>query len=165
MNIVFLGTPSTSERTTTGSHPTSSLPTSPPITNDVLLPSALSPTHYNVILRPNLYGGIPSNFNLEGSVRIYVTCNENTANITLHIQNLNITTRTINVVETSSGKVLSVLNSYADDSARHFLNIEMAESLQSSSEYYIEMDFTGPLQNTDLSGLYYSTYTEGDETK
>ncbi|CAG2202846.1 ANPEP [Mytilus edulis] len=58
-----------------------------------------------------------------------------------------------------------VLRPNLDDSARHFLIIRLGENLVAGKNYSVEMSFTGPLQNEDLSGLYYSSYMEDSETR
>lgn len=136
----------------------------PSITDDVLLPTSLEPVHYNVVLRPNLYGDDPKHFTLNGSVRIYFKCIESTKNITIHIQNLNVTGGSIDVRDMTNQNI-SLHNFTRDDSARHFLIIRLGENLVAGMNYSVEMSFIGPLQNEDLSGLYYSSYMEDSQTR
>lgn len=140
-------------------------PSAPPqITDDVLLHTSLKPVHYNVVLRPNLYEDNSQNFTLNGSVRIYFNCIKSTNNITIHIQNLNVTDGSI-VVRNMTDQQIPLHNYTRDDSARHFLVIRLGENLVAGMNYSVEMSFIGPLQNEDLSGLYYSSYMEDSQTR
>ena len=47
------------------------------------LPTSVIPHHYNVEIKPNIYGSDPTAFNFEGSVQIEVEITEKTQNITL----------------------------------------------------------------------------------
>ncbi|XP_076118297.1 aminopeptidase N-like [Mytilus galloprovincialis] len=140
-------------------------PSAPPqITDDVLLHTSLKPVHYNVVLRPNLYEDNSQHFTLNGSVRIYFNCIKSTNNITIHIQNLNVTDGSI-VVRNMTDQQIPLHNYTRDDSARHFLAIRLGENLVAGMNYSVEMSFIGPLQNEDLSGLYYSSYMEDSQTR
>lgn len=165
INISIAGTPcpnSTTAPTTSSPEVTTTepTPTTPPITSDVLLPGHLIPYHYNVVLRPNLYASRPEDFTLEGSVEIFVTCIESANNATIHIQNLNVTAHSINVTELQSNAQVNVHNFSIDESERHFLTMIADNLVMAGRNYSLKMKFSGPLQNNDLSGLYYSTYSE-----
>lgn len=136
---------------------TTTAPTKPV---DVRIPLALYPDLYTVELQPNMYEGEPEHYTFNGSVRIRMECRQNTRNITLHINKLNIT-GTIMVTQEGRGNI-----NYAgiqEDKERQFIIVKFNEDLIKGNFYTIEMSFIGPLKN-DLAGLYLSSYQRGNKT-
>lgn len=167
MYLSFAGAPceNVTMTTSSGMITTEPTPTMPPITTEVLLPTSLIPSHYDVVLRPNLYEDRPEDFSLHGSMEVILYCNISTDKITVHIQNLNVTKDNIVVKHSSNNSQIKVHNCSIDESERHFLTIMLEQSLEKGSNYTVKMNFSGTLQNEDLSGLYYSTYTEDGEKR
>lgn len=62
----------------------------PPMRKDIRLPKALKPIHYILKVTPHMYGSDPSKFTFSGHVKIEMNCSEPTTNVTLHINQLNV---------------------------------------------------------------------------
>lgn len=62
---------------------------------DVRLPLHLVPETYDIVLKPNMYGGDPETFNFEGYVKIYMNAKSAGTNVTLHTNKLEISDETI----------------------------------------------------------------------
>ena len=137
-------------------------PTTPPGTSgeELLLPTNLIPSHYNIQMKPDLYGNNPSLFKFEGSVEIFIECKEPTDKIILHVQSLNIS----DVQLTSSVSNVPSVLAWTTDKGKQFLVIKLNADLLKGQAYVVSMKFVGPLKK-DFFGLYLSTYKVGKETK
>ena len=70
-----------------------------------LLPGSLKPIHYELRIRPDIYRDNPDNFQFSGSVRIDVDVLKCTKVITLHVKDLDIAKRKIDVKGSNNKKV------------------------------------------------------------
>lgn len=113
---------------------------------DYRLPTALAPTHYTLLLHPNLETG-----NFTGQEVITIKAIEATKQIILHSQDLTITS--VYVLGTGD----AVVEQYEFDEVRHFLIIDLTEELAANTVFYLGIIFEGQTQNK-LVGLYSSTY-------
>ncbi|XP_041373720.1 aminopeptidase N-like [Gigantopelta aegis] len=126
------------------------------------LPSTLKPVHYDVELKPNIYGNDTSNFQMNGSVSIDIDVLEATDNITLHSDWLNVTESSVSLVSdqpvTPTVVDVSVINT------TQFLVISLDGSLVKGSRIRLKMNFTSRLR-TDRFGFYSSSYlADNNET-
>ena len=146
--------------------PTVPDPTRKPLPKDVRLPLNVSPLHYDVHLRPDIYGDDAKDFNFSGSVRIHVNCTRHTETITLHTKRLDILTTSIQMLvdsgaaEQQSPKCLS----WREDKLREFLVLSFDRPLEPGFQYRLTIDFRGRIK-TNLIGIYLSSYKQGNETK
>ncbi|KAH8409851.1 hypothetical protein KR222_009893, partial [Zaprionus bogoriensis] len=119
------------------------------------LPTALSPSHYNLVLHPDLETG-----NFTGQEVITIKVIETTKQIVLHSQDLIITS----VYVLGAGS--AVVDQYELDEVRHFLIIDLTAELSVNAVISLGILFEGQTLNK-LTGLYSSTYLtpEGDLRK
>ncbi|KAJ8311772.1 hypothetical protein KUTeg_011127 [Tegillarca granosa] len=117
----------------------------PPAPVYVRLPRTIIPDLYALELKPNMYDTNPETFTFEGSVKIRMLCIVNTQNITLHADNLNITTENVSIVEEGGGLV--EYSEMTTDNARQFLIFHLTRKLTANKYYTIELPFIGPLKN------------------
>ena len=141
------------------------MPTTKPLPKDIRLPLNVRPLHYNVHLRPDIYGGDPELFNFTGSVAIYVTCTRRTDTITLHMKHLDILNVTIDIHSGSHSEEQSpTCLSWRDDTLREFLVLSFDRPLKQGFQYRVMIHFEGRLKQ-NLIGIYLSSYKQGSETK
>ncbi|PAA88784.1 hypothetical protein BOX15_Mlig000299g3 [Macrostomum lignano] len=151
--------PATTLTTTAG--PT----TAPPLVTDVRLPTGVKPLHYNVTLAPYIYGTNASEFYFTGSMKVRLSINESTSNIKLHATKILLTAADIRVYNSTSNKNYTV-DSCMYDEDREWYSIDLSVPLSANStDVVIEIAwFRAPLQS-DLRGLYLSSYPENGATK
>ncbi|XP_021377931.1 uncharacterized protein LOC110466016 isoform X1 [Mizuhopecten yessoensis] len=133
----------------------------PVIVKDVRLPRSVIPKHYELELKPDMYGVDPSTFRFYGNVKIHVDCTVSTDNITLHINKLKIKETSVKVTEEGQGQRSISVSRIGYDEERQFLIVYT--NLTASTKYVLSMDFDGPLKD-DMTGLYLSSYTRGNKT-
>ncbi|XP_069101890.1 uncharacterized protein [Argopecten irradians] len=133
----------------------------PVVLQDVRLPRSVKPSHYDVTLKPLMYGTDPSTFTFFGSVQIHVDCLMDTDNITLHVNKLNISENSVVVREEELPRTEIDVTRIGYDLKRQFLIIYT--KLSAGQKYTVTIGFDGPLKD-DMTGLYLSYYTRGNET-
>lgn len=118
---------------------------------DYRLPTHVNPVHYDITLEPNF-----ENFTFSGLVIIEVQVLENTNNITLHANELNVTY--LAVVTTSNQAIEP--DSLTNDEERQFLIITFEGTLEAGT-YYINALYDG-LINDGTSGFYRASYVDAN---
>ncbi|XP_052782181.1 putative aminopeptidase-2 isoform X1 [Mya arenaria] len=130
---------------------------------DVRLPTHLVPDLYDIVLQPNMYSGDPESFTFDGYVKIHMTANSTGRNVTVHANKLNIQEGSIKFGKKDGSSGPSYRNLRETDKQRQFEIFFLDQDVIAGQEYFIEMNFTGPLIG-DLAGLYLSQYKRGNET-
>ncbi|XP_053387798.1 aminopeptidase N-like [Mercenaria mercenaria] len=149
----------TTPRTNTTSGSVTTTQNVPSVVSNVRLPTALKPLLYTLELQPHMYTMNPDEFTFNGSVRILFHCMENTDNITLHINQLNLTGY---ISVTHENKIEDLYQRHEFDIARQFIIIYTKIQLIAGRNYTVDISsFVGPLV-PGLSGLYISSYTRED---
>ena len=130
------------------------------------LPRSLIPSMYSVELFPDIYGADPSKFTFSGIVKIDMSCNEDTNNITLNSKKLMINEKSVKILSLSTGSNIGNpgFQSLSYDEELQLVTFITRNQFIKGHNYSIEMNFTGPLLD-DLQGLYYSSYKEGNITR
>ena len=129
---------------------------------DVRLPRNVSPFLYELEIFPDIYQANPADFKFTGYVKIWIRTLEATSNITLHANKLTIDEATI-FVGTNESLVPPNVRSTSQDLDRQFYIIQLENLLEADRAYFVEMNYTGILAD-DLAGLYYSSYSRGNNT-
>ncbi|KAH8359852.1 hypothetical protein KR093_009103 [Drosophila rubida] len=122
---------------------------------DYRLPTALTPTNYDLYLNPDIESG---KFN--GRVTINITVNEATDQIVLHSLYLDIGTPS---VYQSAGAAI-VVKDHTLNAEREFLIINLSGKLTVGSYVLLTLDFAGDMTNK-IVGLYSSSYVKADESR
>ena len=135
----------------------------PTETLDIRLPGSITPVHYDIQIRPDIYGDNPENFKFSGSVIITVDVKSSTDDIILHSNKLTIQKESIKVrLHGASDHIPVDLDGIELIPNPHqFLKIPMKSSLEAGKTYHVEISFSGKIEN-DLRGIYYSSYTNPD---
>lgn len=110
----------------------------------------MKPTHYNLYLHPDLKTG-----NFSGQVIISVTVLQETNQIILHANKLDITNVYV---------IGNEVASYYLDEIREFLVITMTNTLTANANIRLGILFEGQMLNK-IVGLYSSTYTTPNDDK
>lgn len=110
-----------------------------------------------------MYSGDPREFTFRGYVRIVIKCLLATNNVTLHINQLNITDSSLTFSAESPTSSDPAYTSWEEDKTRQFLIIHLDRDMTPGVRYILQMNFTGPLKD-DLHGLYLSSYRRGNTT-
>ena len=82
--------------------------------------------------------------------------------ITLNAKNLSISRSDVAVSGVSTGALLGVVDMELNEE-KEMLSITLSDRLVKGERYRVDIDFSGPLTN-DLTGLYLSSYSRGNET-
>ena len=127
------------------------------------LPLKVNPLHYNLELTPDIYCDDPMKFTLIGHVSIIIKCAVATDVITLHINKLEIDGDIRLFADSPSARVPKVTG-WEKDSIGQFLKVHLDGELTFEETYIIEIYFHGPIKD-DLTGLYWSSYSSGGETR
>ncbi|KAK3575959.1 hypothetical protein CHS0354_019277 [Potamilus streckersoni] len=147
-------------RNVSSSTASNSLPTSSSVPyHGGRLPKSLEPILYKLLLYPDFYGPDPKAFFFTGSVWIHLKCVEDTDKIVLNSNKLNITEGSVVVGALSQGVNSPTYVNHTEDKFWQFLTVHVNGVLLKGNEYFIQMNFTGPLR-IDFAGLYLSSYTE-----
>jgi aminopeptidase N len=146
----------------TGAPTTATGTTDKPKVTDIRLPDTLVPVNYDLELRPDIYGSDPKSFRFYGKVRIQMACKKPTDVIKLHINKLDIVDSSIKFGHQSGGASPNY-KSWSHDKERQFFVGQLDGAMTAGQDYYIEMEFSGPLTN-DLAGLYRSEYKRGNDS-
>lgn len=123
---------------------------SSPNPNREVLPTNVSPLHYELTLEPNF-----DSFKFDGSVDITVQINERTNFIELNSIEIEIHSAFVNDV-----KVSKITYNEEEQTAR----FELDDHLIEGAEAILRLTFTGIL-NDKMAGFYRSTYQEDGKTK
>nr|XP_006820980.1 PREDICTED: aminopeptidase N-like [Saccoglossus kowalevskii] len=128
------------------------------------LPTTVIPYHYDVKLQVYLDEQLDGDkyLDIDGETYIYVTCKEATDEITVHIKTM--TVDSCDVFETDNNQQISVTSTETVPE-NEFYVIKLSRSLGVGQKYKIHFNHTGTLNQTDLRGFYYATYTEDGEEK
>ncbi|KAK2145083.1 hypothetical protein LSH36_704g02028 [Paralvinella palmiformis] len=132
--------------------------------SDIRLPLKVVPVHYGLELIPDIYSSDPENFALSGHVTITVQCTAVADVITLHVNKLIIDGNVTLMEEGPGGGHSPRVQGWAIDKTRQFLLVHLNGLLVVGRRYVLDIRFHGPIRN-DLTGLYWSSYTEGGETR
>lgn len=141
-------------------------PTAPPPPTDVRLPLNFYPLHYNVELKPDMYGSDPEKFTFDGKVEIFLNCTKASSAIVLHINELDINQSSISfrLSRSNSGNTGPKWTNTEHDVRRQFFKIFLDNDCRVGLEYVLQLYFNGNLSDS-LAGLYRSSYKEGNLTK
>ncbi|XP_050466418.1 putative aminopeptidase-2 [Cataglyphis hispanica] len=121
--------------------------------NDYRLPTSVKPISYEIILTPKFQ----DNFTFEGTVKITAEVKNETDSITLHVGNIQITSRSILVDEQN---VNLVNDTYDKVTEKYTLNFP--QTLRKGSEILISFAYNGIL-NDNMIGFYKSSYFDEDD--
>mgnify|MGYP002715765487 CR=1 FL=1 len=115
------------------------------------LPKSVVPDSYDVKLIPFLS---ENNFTFNGEIKILINVTENTNNVTLHVNDIEIYTDSIALEDAKSGQNVSVLR-VTNDTERQFFIIYT--NLEKDHQYNVKINYVGHL-NDRLKGFYRSSY-------
>lgn len=119
------------------------------------LPASVVPISYEIYLLPFVFEG---NFTFHGNVTILVNITENTSNITLHADELEIDIASVHVLKEVENETVEVrLSDISNDSKRHFFILHFKEILNAGDVCTVRMKFVGTL-NDLMQGFYRSSY-------
>lgn len=122
--------------------------------SDYRLPTHVVPVHYELTLEP-----LFDSFTFNGVASIEVEVTEEANNITLHANQLTITTVT---VRNSSSEI--EVASVSNDTSTQFLIVELASNA-STGVYYLDITYVGEL-NSNNRGFYRGNYqNESGDTR
>ncbi|KAH8312017.1 hypothetical protein KR044_009049 [Drosophila immigrans] len=122
---------------------------------DYRLPTALTPTNYDLYLHPDIETGLFS-----GRETINITVNEATDQIVLHSLYLEI--QNPSVYQSAGAPV--VIKDYTFESVKEFLIINLSGKLTVGSYILLTLDFSGNMASK-IVGLYSSSYLKADESR
>ncbi|XP_066907179.1 aminopeptidase N [Halyomorpha halys] len=115
------------------------------------LPTNLAPTHYQLKLLPTFEDG----FKTSGEVKISLLCNEPTNRVIFNQNGINI----ISVkLSTDSGGTINILEQKVVEDKQMY-ELELKSQLEKGHKYYLDMNFSYPL-NDQLEGFYKSSYKD-----
>ena len=127
---------------------------------DLRLPTHLKPEKYTIELVPFVVLG---NFTFKGHVEIIMVCEEESRNVTLHVNSIAMTLKneTIELTELKSNKKIAIEN-HDYDVDREFYIAKLSSSLNNGTRYKISIDYVAKLRN-DGKGFYYYQFSGTDE--
>lgn len=123
----------------------------------VRLPTSVVPHSYKIELVPFVFEG---NFTFNGKVMIVVNITQNTDNITLHINDIDVLhTDVTKLVDVNGDEIYDSIDveSTEIDLERQFYVIKTTETLQAGTQYRVFIKYIGNL-NDVLQGFYRSSY-------
>ncbi|NXI61668.1 AMPE aminopeptidase, partial [Anseranas semipalmata] len=123
------------------------------------LPTYVKPVHYDLEVKPEMESDIYT-----GTVSIYITLEEPTSHLWLHLRETKITERP--TLKKSSGQQIAV-NDCFEYTPQEYIVMKAEAELSVTDEndpYILTLKFQGWL-NGSLVGFYRTTYTENGETK
>ncbi len=91
---------------------------------------------------------------------MWVTCQQSTKEIIIHIDKLTINLTCLEVHVDDVGGTIQKIERTEEDKSRHFFKIYVENDLSPGQIYYITMTFEGTHMHTDWSGYYRSSYEE-----
>lgn len=123
------------------------------------LPENVIPVDYILSIRAmtgSIYSGTRA---YTGNVKIHIKIASNTNSITLHNQNLNVTSVTLTGL--GGGSPITTTQSYG---SYDFFTIDTGSTtLSQGQEFLLDLDFSGNMR-TDMGGFYRSSYRVQGET-
>lgn len=129
---------------------------------DGRLPRHIEPMLYRLELFPDIYGNDSSQFHFTGTMWLKFKCTERSRNITMNINKLELVEASISVGTLLSadgiGDAIEVVG-HEINVEWQFLIIYLDEMIATGVEYFVSMNFTGPLK-TDFAGFYLSTFPQ-----
>ena len=134
-----------------GAEVTTVPPTPKPLPVDVRLPNDTVPDHYNVELKPDIYGDDPKKFTFEGKVEIFLDCISPTNVVVIHINDfLTVDNSSIQFMSESGGYAPSWTH-FELDLVRQFFKLHLDSNLTPDEKYIMKIGYSGPLKD-DLMG-------------
>ncbi|CAF1664923.1 unnamed protein product, partial [Adineta ricciae] len=137
---------------TSTSFGTTTTTSSPPV---VRIPTSLQQQLYQLTIEPNL-----DHESFTGKLFFTFKCIEPTNQLFLHLINLNLTTSSIKIVNSTSGST-PIFVSLVYDSYNEFAIMNFSSNFQLEYTYTISIVYTGVI-NRDLNGLYLSDYIDAN---
>lgn len=133
------------------------------------LPKTVLPENYNLQILSYLSNNnvdAKTQFDFLGNVTIQTRCVDNTKNITLHSNGLEILEKDVRIKDVSSSSPNAVVNvdKIELDTKNEFLIIYVKDELKNNHKYEIFIPFKGEL-NKGLSGFYRSSYKDKNGEK
>lgn len=120
------------------------------------------PHEYDIHLIPYMEETAPpKNFTFDGHVQILLEVTEATNLIRLHANDMEVLKDSVKVHDAETGDEVEVVDVIRTDPAddRHFLDVSLAADLEVGSNYTLNINFIGKL-NDDMEGFYRSNYFE-----
>lgn len=120
------------------------------------------PHEYDIHLIPYMEETLPpKNFTFDGHVQILLEVTEATNLIRLHANDMEVLKDSVKVHDAETGDEVEVVDVIRTDPAddRHFLDVSLAADLEVGSNYTLNINFIGKL-NDDMEGFYRSNYFE-----
>jgi len=124
--------------------------------SELRLPGTSVPSSYELSLTTNVHRGLLA---YTGNVKIRITITAATNIITLHNSGL-----VISQVILSDEFGAEIANTYATDSDKSFLNVQVESELAAESELTLDINFSGNLK-TGTAGFYRSSYVVDGTTR
>ncbi|XP_077977906.1 aminopeptidase N-like [Glandiceps talaboti] len=129
------------------------------------LPDNLKPTNYRIKITPYMdEDDDDKRFFFDGEVGITINCEKSTNVITLHALKLNIDEDTVRVNEIDTNEDMGVKGISTDEEYDFFI-VQTKKKLQSGKQYYVCMNYSGIVNNSDSMALYIGTYQIGGEIR
>lgn len=133
---------------------------------NVRLPRAVLPIHYDVRLLPILENG---NFSIIGRVSIDVKCKEETDRIVLHSADIVVDAKSVNLIQHGKVDQNVAVDSIRYNTELEFLTVQLGQKggklkLVKGLNYTLSMDFVANLTDS-LKGFYRSSYQENGVEK
>ena len=125
------------------------------------IPAAMTPTHYEVRFRADVYTGDVETFGFTGTVKMHLTCVGQTNLINFHTRQLELDEESLIIRSEVDESITYEHVAITRNEITELVTIELAQTLEVDEEIVVEISYSGPLLN-DMSGMYYSYYT--DET-
>ncbi|KAI9471610.1 hypothetical protein LPJ78_001603 [Coemansia sp. RSA 989] len=132
----------------------SSAPAQKPVEERELLPANVTPTHYEILLAPDLEA-----LTYSGKVSINVRIHESTKEVVLHSNELELSKATLAVGD-AAPQPASRIDLRKEDETAH---LHFAQQLEAGSEATLVIEFRGVL-NDLMVGFYRSRYTDAQGT-
>lgn len=125
------------------------------------LDSRIIPHSYKLKLIPFIF---ETNFTFHGEVTILVNATGKTQSVTLHADQLDIESDSIQVYREGDDYAQIDVLELTNDTKSDFFTINLAEELNEGLQYNIYIKFRG-LLNDLMEGFYRSSYKDGNETR
>ena len=132
--------------------------------HDGRLPRDIAPVRYSVELFPDIYGNDPEAFSFSGNIWINLKCISRTNKVILNINKIELIGGTIQFGSINNTRDAPNFVRFEIDTKWHFLTIFLDGFLKPNNEYYLRMNFTGPLK-PDFAGFYLSTFRLKDANR
>lgn len=125
------------------------------------LPTDTKPESYDLRFEPK-FDGINSTFT--GLTKIVVAVLENTRTVTLNLKDLNVTNVTVVDITNAPRNRDLVVKDLAYVAKNEQFEIRLSQNLPKGRKLLVTIAYWGKIR-TDMSGLYLSSYDEGNVTK